>query len=285
MVKDHSDSDRGNPLPPHRLLFPINSKSVFIFPYHIQDNTYHGLCYTSRGALAESRNSSMGLPHEGSIRQPVAPRANALTTELHLAPWLEWCGREQTSSCQAGHGILAVLLQEVQERWSCLISCPHRLYMSHSFLHSEEKKHLHWICLVPRLVYHTLILNIVSANIFFPLGKMIGMVRSRTSFILLSQSWEIGSPPTGGAGRMKLSWVVPASVIHIWPIHISWGKILHLCVSTVSVFWQFGTFWWSAIILHNGKMYLTQNSVVESFTFNPTLVLLFLNEFQFSTKC
>ena len=34
-----------------------------------------------------------------------------------------------------------------------------------------------------------------------------------------------------------------------WPIHISWGKILHLCVSTVSVLWQFATFWWSAIIL------------------------------------
>ena len=26
MVKDHSDSERGNPLPPHRLLFPISSK-------------------------------------------------------------------------------------------------------------------------------------------------------------------------------------------------------------------------------------------------------------------
>ena len=52
-------------------------------------------------------------------------------------------------------------------------------------------------------------------NIFFPLGKMIGTVRLRTSFILSSHSWEIGSPPTGGAGRMKLSCVVPASVIHI----------------------------------------------------------------------
>ena len=28
--KDHSDSERGNPLPPHRLLFPINSKGSFI---------------------------------------------------------------------------------------------------------------------------------------------------------------------------------------------------------------------------------------------------------------
>ena len=30
MVKDHSDSEKGNPLPPHRLLFPINSKGSFI---------------------------------------------------------------------------------------------------------------------------------------------------------------------------------------------------------------------------------------------------------------
>ena len=30
MVKDHSDSERGNLLPPHRLLFPINSKGSFI---------------------------------------------------------------------------------------------------------------------------------------------------------------------------------------------------------------------------------------------------------------
>ena len=30
-------------------------------PSHRQDNTYHGLCYTSRGALAGTRNSSMDL--------------------------------------------------------------------------------------------------------------------------------------------------------------------------------------------------------------------------------
>ena len=30
MVKDHSDSERGNPLPPHGLLFPISSKCSFI---------------------------------------------------------------------------------------------------------------------------------------------------------------------------------------------------------------------------------------------------------------
>ena len=30
MVKDHSDSERGNLLPPHGLLFPISSKGSFI---------------------------------------------------------------------------------------------------------------------------------------------------------------------------------------------------------------------------------------------------------------
>ena len=30
MVKDHSDCERGNPLPPHGLLFPINSNGSFI---------------------------------------------------------------------------------------------------------------------------------------------------------------------------------------------------------------------------------------------------------------
>ena len=36
-----------------------------------------------------------------------------------------------------------------------------------------------------RLVYPSIILNIVSANIFVPFGKMTGMVRLRKSFILL----------------------------------------------------------------------------------------------------
>ena len=62
-VKDHSDSERGNPLPPlPGLLFSISSKITFICTDHRQDNTYQGLCYTSRGALAGTRNSSIGPP-------------------------------------------------------------------------------------------------------------------------------------------------------------------------------------------------------------------------------
>ena len=61
MVKDHSDSERGNPLPPHDLLFPISSKGILYVSSHRQDSTYHGICYTSCGALAGTRNSSMGM--------------------------------------------------------------------------------------------------------------------------------------------------------------------------------------------------------------------------------
>ena len=61
MVKDHSDSKKGNPLLPHVLLFPISSKDSFISIIP-QDNIYHNLCNTSRGALAVTRNSSMGPP-------------------------------------------------------------------------------------------------------------------------------------------------------------------------------------------------------------------------------
>ena len=78
MVKDHSDHIGYS--------LRLTARVLLYAPSHRQDSTYHGLCYTSRGALAGTRNSSMGSPHEGSIRRPIAPWANALTTELHLAP-------------------------------------------------------------------------------------------------------------------------------------------------------------------------------------------------------
>ena len=56
MVKDHSDSDRGNLLPSHRLIFPINSKGSFICTIP------HGLSrikLSCRGALAGTRNRYM----------------------------------------------------------------------------------------------------------------------------------------------------------------------------------------------------------------------------------
>ena len=64
--------------------FRLTAMVLLYAPSHRQDSTYHSLCCTSRGTLAGTRNSSMGPLHEGSIRRPIAPWANALTTELHL---------------------------------------------------------------------------------------------------------------------------------------------------------------------------------------------------------
>ena len=58
--------------------YRLTARVLLYAPSHSQDNTYHGLCYTSRGALAGTRNSSMGPLHEGSIRRPTAPRANVI---------------------------------------------------------------------------------------------------------------------------------------------------------------------------------------------------------------
>ena len=45
MVIDHSDSERGNPLSPHWLLFPISSKDS-VYTDRIAHTT--AFCYTSR---------------------------------------------------------------------------------------------------------------------------------------------------------------------------------------------------------------------------------------------
>ena len=39
--------------------YRLTARVLLYAPSHRQDSTYHGLCYTSRGALAGTRNSSM----------------------------------------------------------------------------------------------------------------------------------------------------------------------------------------------------------------------------------
>ena len=56
--------------------YRLTARVLLYAPSHRQDNTNHSLCYTSCGALAGTRSSSMGPPHEGSIRRPTAPWAN-----------------------------------------------------------------------------------------------------------------------------------------------------------------------------------------------------------------
>ena len=59
MVKDHSDSERGNPLPPHGLLFPISTRVLLYAPSNRQDSTYDDLSYTSRGIWLEREISAI----------------------------------------------------------------------------------------------------------------------------------------------------------------------------------------------------------------------------------
>ena len=91
--------------------FRLAARVLLYAPSHRQDSTYHSLCYTSHGALAGTRNSSMGPLYEGSIWRPIAPWAKALTTELHLAPCSlqiykpsRWCHRWWRST-QFSHAI------------------------------------------------------------------------------------------------------------------------------------------------------------------------------------
>ena len=41
--------------------FRLTARVLLYAPSHRQDSTYHGLCYTSRGALAGTRRSSVGV--------------------------------------------------------------------------------------------------------------------------------------------------------------------------------------------------------------------------------
>ena len=78
--------------------YRLTARVLLYAPSHRQDNTYHGLCYPSRGALAGTRNSSMGSPHEGSIQQPTAPWANALPLSYVLLPLITWRRGGRSSS-------------------------------------------------------------------------------------------------------------------------------------------------------------------------------------------
>ena len=68
MVKDHLDSERGNPLLPHGLLFPISSKSSF-YMRHPTDRIAHTTAFVT--PVVEhwlEREMALWIHHEGSIR-------------------------------------------------------------------------------------------------------------------------------------------------------------------------------------------------------------------------
>ena len=104
MVKDHSGSERGNPLLPHGLRFPSSSKGSLYASFHRQDNTYHGLCYTSLGTVA-GREIAHWVHHEGSIRRyssscALCVECGALYVALHPSLLSYFCNKRMLKKTQ-----------------------------------------------------------------------------------------------------------------------------------------------------------------------------------------
>ena len=75
MVKDHSHSERVNPLPPHGLLFPISSKGYFIC-IHTTDRITHTTAFVI--PVVEhwlEREIAQCFHNERSIRRPITARS------------------------------------------------------------------------------------------------------------------------------------------------------------------------------------------------------------------
>ena len=74
--------------------FRLAARVLLYAPSHRQDNTYHGLCYTSRGTLAGTRNSSMGPSHE----EPCYKLSNnPFTFDLRVAEEINVIGKAWTN--------------------------------------------------------------------------------------------------------------------------------------------------------------------------------------------
>ena len=65
--------------------FRLTARVLLYAPSHRQDSTYQSFVSPVVEHWLERE-----IAHEGSIRRPIAPWANALTTELHLAPKFKW---------------------------------------------------------------------------------------------------------------------------------------------------------------------------------------------------
>ena len=116
MVKDHSDSERGNPLPPHGLLFPISSKGSFICTIpqtgqHIPQPLLHQSWSTGWNEIFRTKFShiynwiftkwlTVSKPSEGvslpcwrwsfNLTRGVSLSQYTFFHDTSLAPWSSW---------------------------------------------------------------------------------------------------------------------------------------------------------------------------------------------------
>ena len=59
--------------------YRLTARVLLYAPSHRQDNTYHGLCYTSRGALAGTRNITIGIHDTHNEKKPTLINTNSMS--------------------------------------------------------------------------------------------------------------------------------------------------------------------------------------------------------------
>ena len=85
--------------------FRLTARVLLYAPSHRQDSTYHILCYTSRGALAGTRNSSMGMNVgcDRSQQQICVVAVNSAGFLSHYPNGSLLCARSHIKMCWMHH--------------------------------------------------------------------------------------------------------------------------------------------------------------------------------------
>ena len=84
IIKNHSEIERRNPLPPHGLFFS-GLQQVLFYMHDATNIISHTTAFVTHRVVEHwlEREIAKWVHHEVSIRRPIA---NALTTQLHLSP-------------------------------------------------------------------------------------------------------------------------------------------------------------------------------------------------------
>ena len=102
--------------------YRLTARVLLYAPSHRQDNTYHDLCYTSRGALAGTRNSSMGPPHRTMSERSTselrpAPVNVPSASSYNTCPSFKPSKLEPVPRCEPGTNQLYERIHAVKEMW------------------------------------------------------------------------------------------------------------------------------------------------------------------------
>ena len=113
MVKDHSDREWGNLLPPHGLLLPISSKGSFYMhhPSHrtMSERSYHGATSSSRRDRIPSANWSNTSAKGGLNIQCSFPTGGQCTTSQSVSAIVSWIPFGTTLATLPDYGRLYML--------------------------------------------------------------------------------------------------------------------------------------------------------------------------------